>query len=55
MKRQRLGVARDPLQSKAKIGSALLFAIFCVIVFHNLGINNNGGLTNPFLNSQGSG
>jgi hypothetical protein len=36
------------MQSKAKIGSAIMFAVFSVIVFHDLGINNNGGLTNTF-------
>ena len=39
------------MQSKAKIGSAIMFAVFSVIVFHNLGINNNGGLSNPYQNS----
>lgn len=36
------------MQSKAKIGSAVMFALISVIVFHNLGINNDGGLANPF-------
>ena len=40
------------MQSKAKIGSAIFFALFSVIVFHNLGINNNGGLKNTFNNSN---
>ncbi len=38
------------MQSKAKIGSDLIFALLSVIVFHNLGINNDGGLVNPFNN-----
>jgi hypothetical protein len=41
------------LQSKAKIGQAIIFALVGDIVFSNLGINNNGGLTNPYLNQSG--
>lgn len=35
------------MQRQAKIGSALVFALISCIVFHNLGINNNGG--SPFV------
>jgi hypothetical protein len=31
------------MQTKAKVGQAIMFALLQVIVFHNVGINNSGG------------
>ena len=35
---------RDPMQSKAKIGQAVMFALVTASIFHNTGINNQGDL-----------
>jgi hypothetical protein len=31
------------MQTKAKLGQAIVFALLQVIVFHHVGINNSGG------------
>jgi hypothetical protein len=44
MGRSLLGVKRDPMQSKAKVGQAVFFAIVVAVCFSNLGFMNEGGL-----------
>jgi len=44
IKRNRLGVIRDPMQSRVKMGQQVFFAILISIIFHNVGIHNEGSL-----------
>ena len=42
--RNKLGVVRDPMQSKAKIGQQLIFSLIICAIFYNVGINNDKGV-----------
>jgi hypothetical protein len=44
MKRQKKGVIRDPMQSKAKIGQQLIFSLIVLAIFYGIGFHNDGGL-----------
>jgi len=44
MRRQKKGVIRDPMQSKAKIGQQLIFYLIVLAIFYGIGFHNDGGL-----------
>mmetsp|Transcript_21772 Transcript_21772/g.33628 ORF Transcript_21772/g.33628 Transcript_21772/m.33628 type:complete len:165 (+) Transcript_21772:1108-1602(+) len=41
LKRNRIGIARDPLQSKVKIGQQVFFAVLIAIIFNKVGFHND--------------
>jgi hypothetical protein len=44
IKRNRKGIVRDPMQSKAKIGQQVIFSLVVVAIFYDIGFHNEGGL-----------
>lgn len=42
--RNKLGVKRDPMQSKAKIGQSAFFSLIVAAVFSGIGFHNEDGL-----------
>lgn len=44
VKRNKKGVMRDPMQSKAKIGQQLIFSLVVLAIFWGIGFHNEGGL-----------
>ena len=44
VKRNKKGVMRDPMQSKAKIGQQLIFSLVVLAIFWDIGFHNKGGL-----------
>ena len=44
VKRNKKGVARDPMQTKAKIGQQLVFSLIVLAIFFDIGFQNEGGL-----------
>lgn len=44
MGRNKLGVMRDPMQSKAKLGQQAIFSLIMAAIFYNIGFHNEGGL-----------
>ena len=44
VKRNRKGVIRDPMQSRAKIGQQSVFSLIVLAIFWQIGFHNEGGL-----------
>ena len=44
MWRNKRGVQRDPMQSRAKIGNTVFFGIIIALIFNNVGFHNDGSI-----------
>ena len=52
IKRNRLGVKRDPMQSKAKIGQQVFFSLIVCAIFNGVGFLNEGGLEGKITDEE---